>query len=205
MDLILSPIPANAVHLTMNGLGTEDRSLTSIGSGAQVTMRHGKASENVSLQFRDDGECFVNYMEMNAALAKRLKLQPSRRYRLEYDANAERLTIQPSPVSSASAALKSGGQLSPRSIYIGFALRSILGIPEQRGLSILLRSGSIQRRLSVYTPSNLFDSGLKLSPSTARALSLPLGAPLLLAYDQRTRTLTARALNASRDNQTGGT
>lgn len=204
MDLILSPNPANVVYMTMNGLGIEDRSLASIGSGASVTLKHGRASQNVTVHFRDDGECFVNYMEMNAALAKRLKLQASRRYRLQYNAQNKQLTAVPDPVSSARAMLRTANKLPSGSIYIGNALRSILGIPERRGLAITVRQGRVSRKLAMYTPANLLDRGFRLSPSTARVLSLRADAPLVLSFDQRTLTLSVTAAPTdAADKQTG--
>lgn len=203
MDLVLSPIPANAVYMTMNSLGAEDRELTKIGSGANVSMRSGRASQNVSVVFQEDGECFVNYMEMSAALARRLKLRPSRRYLLEYDASSSRLTVQPSPVSSAFAALKAVERQSPGSIYIGYALRSILGIADQRLLKIHVRSGTKLLRLAVHTSGNLLDRGLRLSSSVVRALRLPVSTPLLLTYDQRTQTLYATLPRTAANTKTG--
>lgn len=190
MDLILSPIPANVVYMTMNGLGDEDRGLAAIGSGTTVTLQHGRHRQSATLHFRGDGECFANYMEMNAKLARGLQLKQDRRYKLNYRSAGKLLTIEPLVRSSASAQLRDSAALSPGSVYLGYALRSILGIPERRGLQLLLRRGELSRKLSVYTPRNQFDWGFRLAPSIINSLRFKSGTNLLLTYDQSTQTLT---------------
>lgn len=204
MDLILSPIPVNVVYITLNSLGSEQRELASIGSGNQVTLRYGKAAQKVAIHFREEGESFVNYMEINAQLAKRLKLLASRRYWLDFDKSKNLLTVRPSPLSNSPATLKTSGGLSPGSIYIGYALRSILGIPEQGRVSINFRNGRLQRRFAVYTPSNQYDYGFRLTPATARALLLRPDTSLLLSFDQRIQTLSASVPTAAGNKRTGG-
>ncbi|GIO11594.1 hypothetical protein J19TS2_11490 [Cohnella xylanilytica] len=190
VDLILSPVPADVVYLTANGLGDDKHDLHAIGAGARVVLRHGSLRHTVTVQFREDGESFANYLELNARLAGRLRLRDSRRYRFDYNERTKVLSVAPSPVSSARASAMSSARLNPNTVHIGYELSSVLGMPERRRMPVQLRIGQRTAKFAVFTPSNLLDRTIRFAPAALRSLKLTAGTPLALSYNQNTQTLT---------------
>jgi hypothetical protein len=188
MDLHLSPVPANTVYLTFNNLGGDNSDWSQLKAGSKITLRHGQARQEVVLQYRPDSESFHSSLEINPATAKRLKLRGLMRYAASYDERTGVMTLAPSPLSRAPAVLR-GGATSGH-ISIGYELQCALGIPERARLAVTCRYGTNQRRLTVRTPSNLFDRSFRLTGSDLRTFGLKEGTAVALLFDQRTLTLT---------------
>ncbi len=190
VDLILSPVPADVVYVTANGLGDDKHDLYAIGAGTRVILRHGSLRQAVTVQFREDGESFANYIELNARLAGKLRLRASRRYRFDYNERTKVLTVAPSPVSTARASAMNSNRLDSNTVHIGYELSSALGMPERRRMPVLLRIGQRTLKFAVLTPSNLLDRTIRFAPAALRVLKLTAGTPLALTYNQNTQTLT---------------
>jgi hypothetical protein len=206
LDIYHSQIPNNAVYLTFNGLGSGENTLRSLGSGKQVTLKRGTVRRNAILLFRENGESFTNEMEMSSKLAGALSLRSHFRYLVTYDSAANVLAFVPSPISIAQAKLKSNYKANLNRILIGYELLSKLGIPENRSQSVVCRSQSASIRLTVSSPSNLFDNGLGLDPAVIRALHLVPDSHVTLSYNQNTKVLAFKAAKppGSAQNRTGG-
>jgi len=184
----VTPVPANTVFITFNKLGRENGNWNGLKAGTSITLSCGKNRREVELRFRQDAESFHTFLELNAATARQLGLRELRRYAADYDERSRVLTLAPSPLSRASAAVRGGG--ASGAVQIGYALQSELGIPDRLGTAIHCRFGENRRKLIVRTPSNLFDRTFRLPSSLLRAFQLPEGKEVALRFDQNTQTLT---------------
>ncbi|CAI6029258.1 hypothetical protein [Cohnella sp. JJ-181] len=190
LDLIVSDLPERTVHMTSGCPYGEANALTEIGDGTEVTLVYGRYSAKAVVRFRSGGECFYDSFELGAPLARQLRLSGDRRYRLVYDSDQKTVKIGPSPVSSASSAVGSDAKLAARRLSVGYVLLSRLGLPDDgRDHTLTVRHGGHAQRLAVRSPANLFENGLRLHPSAARALKLRPGAAYRLRYDQRAKEL----------------
>ncbi|MBB6672828.1 hypothetical protein [Cohnella nanjingensis] len=189
MDLSLSPVKEQTVYLTNGYLQGEGNQLTSLSAGKKIVLQHGKLKQNATVQHRAAGECFIGMFEVNADLAKQLKLTDNKRYKLMHDTATDIVRIVAAPVSAGSATLRQGPKLGAQALSIGYQLQSLLGIPDTRGFSMLVKHQDASKKLAVHTPSNLFERELRMAPGTSKALRLLPGVSYGLRYDQRTRTL----------------
>ncbi|MCC3371785.1 hypothetical protein [Cohnella sp. REN36] len=190
MDLNLTSVRDQTVYLTKGVLQNDDQQLTSLAPGQKIVLQHGRLRQEATIQFRAAGECFIGMFEMNAALAKKMRLLDYKRYRLVHDPNNDVVRIDAAPVSVASGMHRHSPRLRGQTISIGYQLQSQLGIPDIRGYAVTVKSGDAVRKMFVGTPSNLFDHEMQTAPGTGKALRLAPGKSYGLRYDQRTRTLT---------------
>ncbi|MDI4646119.1 hypothetical protein [Cohnella hashimotonis] len=190
LDLIVSDLPDRTVHMTSGCAYGEENPLTEIGDGTEITLINGNHSAKAVVRLRSGGECFHGSFELGAPLARQLRLIGNKRFKLVYDPDRKSIKIVSSPVSAASASISSDTKVGSGRLSIGYALLSQLGLPDDnRDHTLTIRHGGSSRRLSVRSPANLFEGGLKLHPDSVRALKLRTGTNYKLSYDQRAREL----------------
>lgn len=190
LDLYIAKVPNDTIVLT---LGCADSSeLHAIPRNTPIVLSRGaiKAS-NVNVQFLEGRECFADFIEMNFSLAQRLQLQALRRYSLTYSSANKTLSIQPSPISEATAAIQAQ---TGNNISIGYELVSKLGIPDRQGLPIRIRNGKFLAGLRLQVPANLSDDRMRLPSYWMNKWRLSPNANYKLHYDQRYSILSISPL-----------
>jgi len=187
LDLFIAKLPLHTVVLTLNCSETSE--LHSIPRGERITLKRGKITQPIQLQFLEGRECFADFMEMNYALARQFQLTALRRYTLDYHPGERTLTISPAPLSETVALLASGAN-GAGFLSVGYELLSRLGIPERQGSVIKVRSGKNLARLRLHVPANLSDDRLRLPPQWQQKWKLTPNQNHLLQFDQRNFTLS---------------
>ncbi|MFD0671652.1 hypothetical protein [Cohnella sp. GCM10027633] len=187
LDLYIAKIPNNTVVLTLGCTDSASELLAIPRSTPLVLVRGTTKAHNVNVQLLEGRECFADFMEMNYELAQRLQMQALRRYSLTYMSSAKSLTIQPTPISEATAIIHAQ---SAANISIGYELVSRLGIPERQGLPIRVRNGKYIAGLRLQVPANLSDDRMRLPQYWLNKWRLSPNVPYKLIYDQRYSVLS---------------
>lgn len=192
LDLYIAKVPNNSIVLTLGC--TDSSELLAIPRNTPLVLSRGAVkAHNVNAQFLEGRECFADFIEMNFALAQRLQLQALRRYLLTYSASSKTLSIQPSPVSEATAVIHTQ---NANNLSIGYELVSKLGIPERQGLPIRVRNGKFLAGLRLQVPANLSDDRVRLPSYWLNKWRLAPIVPYKLHFDQRYSILSISPLHS---------
>ncbi|WEK56110.1 MAG: hypothetical protein P0Y55_08695 [Candidatus Cohnella colombiensis] len=193
LDLFIAKVPTNTVVITLNCLDSSAE-LMEIPRNVSLTLEHGKARAIVHVQYLEGRECFADFIELSYVLARRLQLQPLRRYELTYNKISRTMTIQPSPISDARVYLTSH---HASYLSIGYELISKLGIPERQGLPLTIQINKILTRLRLQVPANLSDDRIRLPATTFTKWKLAPNRLYVLKFDQRYSVLSISPISST--------
>ncbi|MEK8131422.1 hypothetical protein WMW72_26285 [Paenibacillus filicis] len=204
IDITITKQPRSEITLVLSCYGNVAYGLSDLPNGTTVTLKNGSAEHEARIFLGEGDECAFPYMEIDPVAAKQLRLKDQTRYLAEYNSLQDTVTLTRLLVSRGHGILETDRTRESR-ITVGASLAAVLGIPWTTHPTLTIRSGHSTVKARLRVPANEISEELRLPASLSRKLGLMPGTPLMLAYNQKTKTLVVGNSAAALDqNQSSG-
>ncbi|SDD02223.1 hypothetical protein SAMN02799630_02065 [Paenibacillus sp. UNCCL117] len=182
--------PGGEATLVLECFSSAAYGLSDVPNDSSVTLKNGSKEQKLRIRRGEGDECAFPYLEVDPAAAKSLGLQDKSRYLADYNSMQDTLTLTRITVSRSQAVLETDRhrKREPR-IVVGAALAAALGIPWTSSTVLTVRSGAGSMKARLVVPENEISEELRLPAFLSGKLGLSPGAPVPLAYNQKTKTL----------------